>query len=152
MQEKALGSPEAEISSQQSEQSFSLSQDSRRESITSSLEEEVTEGGGHDDASSMPNATSSLINHLEMDKKNLSIGLQMKLDFDKIKLRIDNEGYIRRHPEINDILSYFVASTLETHPEDIKLHATRLLADENLREIVDQHKAKQACNLGDPSY
>jgi hypothetical protein len=88
--------------------------------------------------------------------------LQIKLDFDKIKLRIENEAYLRRHPEINDIMGYFVSSALEEHPEDVMLYATKLLSDGNLRyghaagvygcrEIIDRHKANEGILLGDPT-
>jgi hypothetical protein len=78
-------------------------------------------------------STTKLANILAKAANPLTPTLQTSLDFDKIKLRIANEAYLRTHPEINDIISYFISSTLQAHPTDIPLYATKLLSDGNLR-------------------
>lgn len=80
----------------------------------------------------------------------LDSNLQIKLDQDKINLRIENESYLRRHPEIGNILSYFINQTLKERPEDLRLFATKLLSDKSLQEIVEQHVAKMQKSLPDP--
>lgn len=62
------------------------------------------------------------------------------LQDDKIKLRVENEQYLRSHPEITDIVSYFINQALLEEPTDVKLFASKLLSDENLKNIVAQFK------------
>ena len=43
--------------------------------------------------------------------------------FLQIRLRIENEKYLRAHPEIKQIIQYFIKETLVTQPEDIEKFA-----------------------------
>lgn len=45
----------------------------------------------------------------------------------QISTRIQNELYLRKHPEVKDILHYVMNQVLLTHPEDVIQSAVGLL-------------------------
>ncbi|KAJ3056003.1 RIIa domain-containing protein 1 [Rhizophlyctis rosea] len=66
--------------------------------------------------------------------------MQHKLNADKIETRIKNERYLRSHPEISHILSYFLSQVLATQPTDIGSFAASFFSDRNLKSNVEQHR------------
>ncbi|KAJ3299150.1 RIIa domain-containing protein 1 [Borealophlyctis nickersoniae] len=68
--------------------------------------------------------------------------MQEKINADKIQTRIDNEMYLRKHPEIRDILDYFMKEVLVSQPANVQEFASALFGDENLRAKVEKHKSE----------
>ncbi|KAI8997936.1 hypothetical protein BC832DRAFT_566911 [Gaertneriomyces semiglobifer] len=68
----------------------------------------------------------------------LDDAMQKKLNGDKIQLRVENEQYLRTHPEIKSILSFFMQRVLEDQPNDIHGFAAKLFADSELEQKVTQ--------------
>ncbi|KAJ3187325.1 RIIa domain-containing protein 1 [Gaertneriomyces sp. JEL0708] len=68
----------------------------------------------------------------------LDDAMQKKLNGDKIQLRVENEQYLRTHPEIKSILSFFMQRVLEDQPNDIHVFAAELFADPELEQKVTQ--------------
>ncbi|KAI9199449.1 uncharacterized protein BJ171DRAFT_462367, partial [Polychytrium aggregatum] len=60
-------------------------------------------------------------------------------DSDKISVRIQNELYLRSHPEIANILNYFVNQALKRQPTNIPAFAAELLGDPQLEEKVTRY-------------
>lgn len=46
-----------------------------------------------------------------------------ELEKKKIKYRVENELYLRKHPELNNMISVFLFKVLEEKPEDILTYA-----------------------------
>ncbi|KAJ3032617.1 RIIa domain-containing protein 1 [Rhizophlyctis rosea] len=67
--------------------------------------------------------------------------MQQKLNADKISVRIQNELYLRAHPEIQDILSYFMKQVLTQQPADVGEFAASVISDPELRANVEKHKS-----------
>eukprot|EP01135_Chromosphaera_perkinsii_P002712 Nk52_evm80s226 gene=Nk52_evmTU80s226 len=60
----------------------------------------------------------------------------------KIQLQIDNEKYLRRHPEIKHMLGHFIRVILEVKPEDVKEYASKHFRDERLRQTVEEEQQR----------
>ena len=58
------------------------------------------------------------------------------VEFQKLKVRMDNERYMVSHPEINVMISLFMKHVLDEHPDDILQYAGAFFDRPNLREIV----------------
>ncbi|KAJ3000331.1 RIIa domain-containing protein 1 [Globomyces sp. JEL0801] len=85
----------------------------------------------------------------------LSNDTKEKLKSEKIQLRIENELYLRNHPEIKDIISYFVSKVMTQRPDNIQKFAVELLSDLNLKNKVYElhHKEEQQnSNVDDDEY
>lgn len=55
----------------------------------------------------------------------------------QIKLRMDNERYLRSHPEIQHLIHEFTKSTLQMRPDDIQKFAAEFFADaDRLRTLA----------------
>eukprot|EP00731_Ephydatia_muelleri_P016256 Em0009g680a len=61
---------------------------------------------------------------------------QRTLDEYKIKTRIENELYLRHHPEVSLMLSAFISDVLKTRPPNIKKHAADYFTDPCLSDKV----------------
>ncbi|KNC96274.1 uncharacterized protein SPPG_08426 [Spizellomyces punctatus DAOM BR117] len=70
----------------------------------------------------------------------IDAAMQEKLNHDKIQLRIENEHYIRKHPEIKHILDYFMTEVLTHQPSNVQEFAAAVLSDPDLRAKVEKHK------------
>lgn len=70
------------------------------------------------------------------DTTALTVEQQRALDGHKIKTRIENELYLRKHPEISVILSSFVSDVLLKKPEKVREHAASFFADQSLPDLV----------------
>jgi hypothetical protein len=46
-----------------------------------------------------------------------------ELNLKKIYFRLNNEKYLRDHPELNDLISVFLFKVLEEKPDDILKYA-----------------------------
>ncbi|KAJ3213474.1 hypothetical protein HDU67_002855 [Dinochytrium kinnereticum] len=67
--------------------------------------------------------------------------LQENLKADTIQMRIDNELYLRSHPEIKHILDYTLRQVLEHQPDDVEEFTAAIFADPNLSAKVKEHSA-----------
>ncbi|KAM4579954.1 RIIa domain-containing protein 1 [Odontesthes bonariensis] len=56
----------------------------------------------------------------KLDAVKLSAEQQEKLRHFKIKTRIDNERYLRSHPEVEEMISHFLRDVLLKRPTDIR--------------------------------
>jgi ERCC4-type nuclease len=54
----------------------------------------------------------------------------------KLSLRIENEKYLRDHPELTVMLKMFVQDVLNDYPENILEYAGSYFDVENMNEIV----------------
>jgi hypothetical protein len=52
-------------------------------------------------------------------------------------LRLQNEQYLRQHPEIKHILGYLLRNLLHDRPEQVPDYIASLLTDSDLRSKVD---------------
>ncbi|KAJ3407852.1 hypothetical protein HDV05_005244 [Chytridiales sp. JEL 0842] len=77
----------------------------------------------------------------------LDPNLQGILRKDMIKTRIENELYIRAHPEIKHILDYFMRQALTTQPANLTDFAAELFSDPYLEEKVNKFKAELILSL-----
>ncbi|KAJ3172376.1 RIIa domain-containing protein 1 [Geranomyces variabilis] len=65
--------------------------------------------------------------------------MQQKLNIDKVQLRVENEHYLRAHPEIRHILDFFVNEVLVQQPGNVQEFAAGLFSDAKLQAKVEQH-------------
>ncbi|ORX41497.1 hypothetical protein BCR36DRAFT_587990 [Piromyces finnis] len=65
---------------------------------------------------------------------------QRKLMNNMNNIRISNEKYLREHPEINDIIGYFISNVLKNKPKDIDEYASELLSSDTLQNDVAKYK------------
>ncbi|KAG5458309.1 MAG: hypothetical protein BJ554DRAFT_1488 [Olpidium bornovanus] len=86
----------------------------------------------------VPNPDEHTLNPLLTDEK------QKQLNKDKNDLRIDNERYLRSHPEVRDIVTHFMQRVLSEYPEDLHQFANEHFADPDLRDKVRQCKIDNA--------
>ena len=61
----------------------------------------------------------------------------------QVQLRMENERYLRKHPELGIMLDLFTQSVLHTRPADIRAHAAGFFADPSLRDVVAEHRARK---------
>eukprot|EP00056_Hartaetosiga_gracilis_P004598 m.76478 g.76478 ORF g.76478 m.76478 type:complete len:83 (+) comp11883_c1_seq2:64-312(+) len=73
------------------------------------------------------------LNYQEMENV-LSEEQQRQLNDKKIELRVENERYLRNHPELKDLVSGFVLDVLTHQPENIPSFAAGSLF---LSQLVD---------------
>ncbi|KAJ3257721.1 RIIa domain-containing protein 1 [Boothiomyces macroporosus] len=59
-----------------------------------------------------------------------------KLRQEKIRLRVENELYLRNHPEIKFIIQYFMRHVLIERPQNVEKFAAELLGMEELEGLV----------------
>ncbi|KAI9091160.1 hypothetical protein DFS34DRAFT_653743 [Phlyctochytrium arcticum] len=74
-----------------------------------------------------------------MSAKVIDDTMQQKLNHDKIQLHIENEHYLRKHPEIRHIMDYYLTEVLKNQPENVQEFTTQILSDEQLKQKVDLH-------------
>ncbi|KAJ3023313.1 RIIa domain-containing protein 1 [Thoreauomyces humboldtii] len=72
----------------------------------------------------------------------IDAAMQQKLNIDRIQIRVENELYLREHPEIRQILDFFVNEVLVQQPEDLQEFAAGLFSDPNLRPKVEKHTSE----------
>ncbi|EGF80033.1 hypothetical protein BATDEDRAFT_25648 [Batrachochytrium dendrobatidis JAM81] len=91
-------------------------------------------------ATASPNLelTNQVVAHATSKKIVLNKEMQTQLDQDKIQLRIENELYIRQHPEIRNIIGYFIQKVLVHRPVNLPEFAVALLANPELKQEVEQ--------------
>ncbi|TPX61366.1 hypothetical protein PhCBS80983_g01164 [Powellomyces hirtus] len=65
--------------------------------------------------------------------------MQQKLNIDRIQIRVENELYLREHPEIRHILDFFVNEVLVHQPENLQEFAAGLFSDPALQPKVEKH-------------
>ncbi|XP_060074415.1 RIIa domain-containing protein 1-like [Ylistrum balloti] len=79
----------------------------------------------------------------------LSQEQQEKLNKFKTKTRLENERYLRDHPEVECLVAGFLSDVLRNRPENIKDFAADYFTDEKLPDMLEsqlqerQHKFKQ---------
>lgn len=56
----------------------------------------------------------------------------------KLGLRIDNECYLREHPELSAMLKMFMQDVLNDYPENILEYAGEYFDDESMQAKVDE--------------
>ncbi|XP_028281657.1 RIIa domain-containing protein 1 [Parambassis ranga] len=69
----------------------------------------------------------------ELDVGVLSAEQQEKLRQFKIKTRIDNEKYLRSHPEVEVLIGDFLRDVLVKRPQDIREFAADHFTNPNLQ-------------------
>ncbi|KAI9353321.1 hypothetical protein DFJ73DRAFT_828210 [Zopfochytrium polystomum] len=72
-----------------------------------------------------------------------------RLKLDAIQMRIDNELYLRRHPEIKDIMGYLTSQVLVSRPDNIQDYLMDLMADPDLPAKVAKHRAETPAVAGE---
>ncbi|KAL4228023.1 RIIa domain-containing protein 1 [Mactra antiquata] len=68
----------------------------------------------------------------------LSQDQQEKLNRFKIKTRIENEKYLREHPEVECLISGFLQSVLTSRPENIREFAAEHFTDSDLPTAIER--------------
>ena len=66
-------------------------------------------------------------------------------DFEKKKLnlRMENEKYLREHPELAAMVRMFMQDVLNEHPENILEFAGSYFDNESMREIVERQMEEE---------
>ncbi|XP_049439738.1 RIIa domain-containing protein 1 [Epinephelus fuscoguttatus] len=72
----------------------------------------------------------------KLDVGVLSPEQQEKLRHFKIKTRIDNEKYLRSHPEVEVLIGDFLREVLLKRPVDIREFAADHFTNPNLHEVI----------------
>ncbi|XP_059195493.1 RIIa domain-containing protein 1 [Centropristis striata] len=72
----------------------------------------------------------------KLDVAVLSAEQQEKLRQFKIKTRIDNEKYLRSHPEVDVLIGDFLRDVLLKRPADIREFAADHFTNPNLRAVI----------------
>lgn len=72
------------------------------------------------------------------DADALSDKQQEKLNQKKIELRMENERYLRQHPELNLLIQHFLREVFLKKPNDIREFAARFFTNPTLNEQVNQ--------------
>ena len=79
--------------------------------------------------------------HDEIGIKGLLEAQEERLDLIKFQTRIDNERYLRDHPEIDFIIETFMTKILEERPNvDIIKYAAEFFNKTNFREMYTNKK------------
>nr|XP_046256845.1 RIIa domain-containing protein 1 [Scatophagus argus] len=73
----------------------------------------------------------------KLDVGLLSAEQQEKLRQFKIKTRIENEKYLRSHPEVEVLIGDFLRDVLLKRPADIREFAADHFSNTNLHVIID---------------
>ena len=66
----------------------------------------------------------------------LSKQQQEKLHQQKMQMRLNNEKYLRSHPELKALVSLFMRTLLEDKPEKPELFAAEFFTRPDIKEIV----------------
>ena len=66
-----------------------------------------------------------------------------EIDKKKLELRIENEKYLRQHPEINGLITHFVSKVLDDRPNNILEYAGTFFDRAELRDVVEQFIEQQ---------
>ncbi|XP_026172390.1 RIIa domain-containing protein 1 [Mastacembelus armatus] len=74
---------------------------------------------------------------VKLDAGVLSAEQQEKLRQFKIKTRIENEKYLRSHPEVEILISDFLRDVLLQRPGDIREFAAVHFTNPNLHSTID---------------
>lgn len=69
---------------------------------------------------------------------------QTELNNEKKSIRIENERYLRSHPEIKDIVTHFLQEVLLKHPNYLHQYTTAHFADADLKEKIRLCKFENA--------
>jgi hypothetical protein len=72
------------------------------------------------------------------DKDALSDKQQEKLNAKKIELRMDNERYLRQHPELSLLVQHFLREVFLKKPNNIREFAAKFFTDPALSEQLEQ--------------
>ncbi|XP_034553320.1 RIIa domain-containing protein 1 [Notolabrus celidotus] len=72
----------------------------------------------------------------KLDVSVLSAEQQEKLREFKIKTRIDNERYLRSHPEVDVLIGNFLRDVLLKRPADIREFAADHFTNPNLQVVI----------------
>ena len=57
-----------------------------------------------------------------------------------VDVQIENEKYLKKHPEIHALMSAVTRRILLNRPHDVVEYATNLLASEEVRDLVNDVK------------
>ncbi|XP_035485832.1 RIIa domain-containing protein 1 [Scophthalmus maximus] len=79
-----------------------------------------------------------------LDLGVLSEEQQEKLRRFKIKTRIDNEKYLRSHPEVEVLIGDFLRNMLLKRPTDIREFAAEHFNDPSLHSTIDSEKEENS--------
>eukprot|EP00045_Choanoeca_perplexa_P019762 m.3417 g.3417 ORF g.3417 m.3417 type:complete len:79 (-) comp5279_c0_seq1:95-331(-) len=71
----------------------------------------------------------------------LSEDQQAKLHTHKRKLRFENEQYLRKHPELKQMIGMFTKEVLSERPANIPDFASRFFTSEALKPRLDAESA-----------
>ena len=58
------------------------------------------------------------------------------LDQKKVEYRVNNETYLRKHPELQNMVSVFLFKVLEEKPKDILEYAGKYFDQPNLQKLI----------------
>lgn len=58
------------------------------------------------------------------------------LDAKKVQYRVNNETYLRKHPELQNLISVFLFRVLEEKPKDILAYAGKYFDQPDLKNII----------------
>ncbi|KNC51140.1 uncharacterized protein AMSG_06491 [Thecamonas trahens ATCC 50062] len=67
----------------------------------------------------------------------LTAAQQSKLDEDLIQVRLENERYLRKHPELHAMLDVFSQRVLRERPSDLSSFAASFFSDPDLQSVVE---------------
>ena len=59
------------------------------------------------------------------------------LDAKKVQYRVNNETYLRNHPELQNMISVFLFKVLEEKPKDILSYAGKYFDQPDLQKIIE---------------
>lgn len=58
------------------------------------------------------------------------------LDQKKVQYRVNNETYLRKHPELKNMISVFLFKVLEEKPKDILAYAGKYFDQPDLEKLI----------------
>ncbi|KAM3135010.1 hypothetical protein pb186bvf_012834 [Paramecium bursaria] len=73
-------------------------------------------------------------------QNGLVMAQQVELEKKKVQFRVSNEEYLRKHPELEVMLSVFLFKVLEEKPQDLLAYAGKFFDEKNLEEIIQIQK------------
>ncbi|KAL5003984.1 hypothetical protein ScPMuIL_017440 [Solemya velum] len=75
----------------------------------------------------------------------LSDEQQKQLNQFKMKTRIENERYLKQHPEVECLVAGFLGEVLTKRPENIREFAADHFTNPDLTDMIEEHlKARQS--------
>ena len=69
--------------------------------------------------------------------KGLTKAQTRLLDEKKVQYRVNNETYLRKHPELQNMISVFLFKVLEEKPKDILKYAGKYFDRPELDKIIE---------------